>query len=191
MLDNLYMKSSDKTLLTTQISYTMPPNQIGRIVFCATAIIRDSLIGSRILSPSKNKINLSHSRIYIFLVITIDRYYWKYNHKCYYARQAEKEAFESHFQKQGKASSASNAMASQNNTNIFLVTLFAKSFSFNKLSPTPKKQSNSLQVDLFYKLANNSKSTGNKYKKCFKNNLYPKKQTTVTSKDYGVSIATD
>ena len=65
------------------------------------------------------------------------------------------------------------------------------------LSPTSKKQSNSLWVNLSSKLANNSKLTGDECKKHLKNNLYlycdvedhkldtcPKKQTIVTSKGH-------
>ena len=59
-------------------------------------------------------------------------------------------------------------------------------------------------MDLFYKLANNSKLTSNKHKKYLENNLclycnvkdyklysYPKKQTMVTSKGYSISAAID
>ena len=64
-------------------------------------------------------------------------------------------------------------MAFQNKTNSFLATLSAKTFSSKlSLSPTPKKQSNSLWMDLSSKLANNSKLTSDEYKKCLKNNLY-------------------
>jgi len=45
------------------------------------------------------------------LAMTINYYYWKRDHKCYHARQAEKEALESHSQKQGKASTSGPAMA--------------------------------------------------------------------------------
>ena len=48
----------------------------------------------------------------------------------------------------------------------------AKSSPSNVLFTASKKQSNSLQVDIFSKLANNGKLTSNKCKKCFKNNLY-------------------
>ena len=41
------------------------------------------------------------------------------------------------------------------------------------LSPTSKKQSNSLQVDLFSKLASNGKLTNNKHKKYFKKQSVP------------------
>ena len=72
-------------------------------------------------------------------------------------------------------------------------------FSKPSLSPAPKKQSNSLKVDLSFKLTSNNKLTSDEYKKYFENNLYlycgardykldsdPKKQTMVTSKSYSV-----
>jgi len=59
-------------------------------------------------------------------------------------------------------------------------------------------------VDLFSKLASNSKLTSNKHKKCLKNNLYlyygardhkldfcPKKQTTVSPKGHGALVTAD
>ena len=74
------------------------------------------------------------------LAMTIDYRYWERDCKYHYARQVEKEALESHFWKQGKASTSSSAMAFQNKTNTPLATLFAKnSFSKSSLSPTPKK----------------------------------------------------
>ena len=79
--------------------------------------------------------------------------------------------------------------------NLSLVASFTKIFS-SKLSPSfaPKKQSNSPQVDLSSKLANNSKLTSNKYKKHLRNNLKlnscPKKQTMVTSKSCSASAVT-
>ena len=45
------------------------------------------------------------------LAITIDHYYWDYNYD-HYARQVEKEALESHSQKQDKASSTGNTIVS-------------------------------------------------------------------------------
>ena len=72
------------------------------------------------------------------------------------------------------------------------------------LFPAPKKQSNTLQVDLSSKLASNSKLTSDKRKKCLKNNLCfycgardhklgscPKKQTTVSSKGCCASATAD
>ena len=86
---------------------------------------------------------------------------------------------------------------------------------YYKLDFCPKKQTtvtpkghgasttaNSLQVDLSFKLASNSKLNSNKYKKYLKNNLclyygardykldsYPKKQTMVTPKGHGALAA--
>ena len=63
-------------------------------------------------------------------------------------------------------------MASQNKTNSSPVASSTKNPSSKSfLSPTPKKQSNTLQVDLSSKLASNSKLTSDEYKKCLKNNL--------------------
>ena len=137
--------------------------------------------------------------------MTIDYRYWERDCKYHYARQVEKEALESHFWKQGKASTSSSAMAFQNKTNTPLATLFAKnSFSKSSLSPTPKKQPNTPQIDLSSKLASNSKLTSDKCKKCLKNNLYlycgtrdhklnsyPKKQTIASPKGYSASVTAD
>ena len=98
-------------------------------------------------------------------------------------------------------------MGSQNKSNISSVALFAKLLSsktFNTLSTTSKKQSNSLQVNLSSKLANNSKLTSNKYKKYLENNLclycstkdYKpdsclKKQNIVTTKGCNASVSTN
>jgi len=70
------------------------------------------------------------------------------------------------------------------------------------LSPTPKKQPNTPQVDLSSKLASNSKLTSDKHKNYLKNNLClyysagdhkldscPKKQTMVTPKGCSASAA--
>jgi len=122
------------------------------------------------------------------LVMTIDHYYWKCDHKCHHARQVEKEVLESHSKKQGKASTSGPATVSQNKTNLFLAASSTKiSSSKPSLSPVPKKQFNSLWVDLSSKLASNSKLTSNECKKYLKNN--PKKQTTVTSKSYALATA--
>jgi len=95
-------------------------------------------------------------------------------------------------------------MASQNRANTSLAASSAKLSPSNVLSPTPKKQYNSPQVDLSSKLANNSKLTSDKHKKCFENNLClyygtgnhkldscSKKQTIVTSKGFSASVAAD
>jgi len=96
-------------------------------------------------------------------------------------------------------------MASQNKMNPSPVALSTKTFSSKpSLSSTPKKQSNSLWMDLSSKLANNGKLTSDKHKKCLKNDLClyysikdhkldscPKKQTMVTPKGHGTSATAD
>ena len=132
--------------------------------------------------------------------MTIDHYYWKHDCKCYYASQAEKETLESHSWKKGKASTAGNAMASQNKANTFLAASSIKSSSKSSLFSTPKKQSNSPWVDLSSKLTSNGKLTSDMCKKHLKNNMYlycragdyklnfcPKKQTMVTPKGYSTA----
>ena len=127
------------------------------------------------------------------LAMTINHCYWKWDCKCHHTRQVEKEALKSHSWKQEKASTSGPAIASQNKTNSSPAASSAKSsFSKTSLSPAPKKQPNSLWVDLSSKLASNSKLTSDKCKKCLENNLClycsagdhkldscPKKQITV------------
>jgi len=105
------------------------------------------------------------------LVMTIDYCHWECYCKCYCMRQMEKKILKSHSWKQGKASSTSNAIVSQNKANTSLVASSTKLFLSNMSFLTPKKQSNSLQVNLFSKLANNGKLTRNECKKHLKNNL--------------------
>jgi len=139
------------------------------------------------------------------LAMTIDYRYWERDCECHCARQAEKEALESHSQKQGKASTSSSVMASQSKANPFLAALSAKN-PFSKLSPspTPKKQPNTPQVDLSSKLASNGKLTSDEHKKHLENNLClycgagdykldscPKKQTTVSPKGRSASATAD
>ena len=133
--------------------------------------------------------------------MTINHCYWERDHERHHARQAEKEALESHSQKQGKASISSSGMASQSKANPSLVALSAKNSSSKpSLSPAPKKQPNTPRVDLSSKLASNGKLTSNKRKKRLENNLClycgaedhkldfcPKKQTTVSPKGCSTS----
>ena len=51
------------------------------------------------------------------LAMTIDHRYWERDHKYHCARQAEKEALESHSWKQGKASTSGSVMTSQSKAN--------------------------------------------------------------------------
>ena len=129
--------------------------------------------------------------------MTIDYYYWECDYKYHHTRQAEKEALESHSQKQGKASTSSTAMAFQNKANTSPAASSAKNSSFkSSLFPAFKKQPNTLRVDLSSKLANNSKLTSDKYKKYLENNLclyYSTGDHKLDScpKGYGTSATTD
>jgi len=139
------------------------------------------------------------------LVMTIDYRYWERDCKHHCARQAEKEALESHFWKQGKASISGSAMASQNKASSAPVASPIKNpSSKSSLSPAPKKQLNTLRVDLSSKLASNSKLTSDKRNKHLENSLClycsagdhkldscPKKQTTVSLKGRGASATAD
>ena len=137
--------------------------------------------------------------------MTINYRYWERDHECHYTRQVEKEALESHFWKQEKASTSGTATASQNKANPSPAASSAKN-SFSKLfpSPAPKKQPNTLQVDLSSKLVSNGKLTSDEHKKHLENNLYlycsagdhkldscPKKQTMVSPKGHGASATAD
>ena len=117
----------------------------------------------------------------------------------------EKEVLKSHSQKQEKASTSGSVTASQSKANLSLVASSAKNPSSKpSSSPAPKKQSNTLQVDLSSKLASNSKLTSDECKKHLENNLClycgagdhkldscPKKQTTVSPKGRGASATAD
>ena len=133
--------------------------------------------------------------------MTIDYHYWEWDRKHHCIRQIKKETFKSHSWKQGKASISGSAIALQNKANPSPVVSSAKNFFFKSSpSPTPKKQSNTLWMDLSSKLASNGKLTSNECKKHLKNNLClycsvgdhkldscPKKQTIVSSKAYSTS----
>jgi len=139
------------------------------------------------------------------LAMTIDHHYWERDCKRHCAKQVEKETLESHSQKQEKASTSGSAMASQSKANSAPAALSAKnSSSKSSLSSAPKKQPNTLQVDLSSKLASNGKLTSDEHKKCLENNLclycgaenykldsYPKKQTMVSPIGHGASATTD
>ena len=137
--------------------------------------------------------------------MTIDHRYWERDHERHCVRQAEKEALESHSRKQEKASTSGFVMASQSKANLSSAASPTKNPSSKlSLSPTPKKQPNTLQVDLSSKLASNGKLTSDKHKKCLKNNLClycgagnhkldscPKKQTMVSPKGCSASATAD
>ena len=139
------------------------------------------------------------------LAMTIDHRYWERDCECHHARQTEKEALESHSQKQGKASTSSSVMASQSKANLSLVASSTKNpFSKPFPSPAPKKQPNTLWVDLSSKLASNGKLTSDERKKRLKNNLClycstgdhkldfcSKKQITISPKGRDASATAD
>jgi len=139
------------------------------------------------------------------LAMTIDYCYWERDREHHHARQAEKEALESHSRKQGKAFTSGSVTASQNKVNPSLAASSTKNPS-SKPSPfpTPKKQLNTPWVDLSSKLASNGKLTSDERKKRLENNLClycgagdhkldscPKKQTTVSPKGHSVSATAD
>ena len=114
--------------------------------------------------------------------------------------QSWQEAFESHSQKQGKASTSSSATAPQNKANLSLAASPIKL----PLSLAFKKQPNTPWVDFSSKLANNGKLTSDEHKKHLENNLclycsardYKlnsclKKQTTVSPKNRSASATAD
>jgi len=136
--------------------------------------------------------------------MTIDHHYWECDCECHCGRQVEKEAFESHSQKQRKAFTSGSTMIPQNKANISLAASSIKTSSKSSLSPAPKKQPNTPWMDLSSKLASNGKLTNDKCKKHLENNLClycgagdhklhfcPKKQITVTPKDHSASVTTD
>ena len=139
------------------------------------------------------------------LAMTIDHCCWKRDRKYHHARQAEKEALESHSWKQEKASTSSSVMTSQSKANPSPVASSAKNPSSKPFpSSAPKKQPNTPWVDLSSKLASNGKLTSDKCKKHLENNLClycstgdhkldfcSKKQTTVSPKGRGASATAD
>ena len=79
------------------------------------------------------------------LAMTIDHHYWECDCEHYHIRQAEKEAFESHSQKQEKAFISGPAMVFQNKMNSSSAALSVKTFfSKSSLFSASKKKSNSL-----------------------------------------------
>ena len=137
--------------------------------------------------------------------MTIDHCYWERDRERHRTRQAEKEALESHSRKQGKASTSGSVTASQSKANPSPAASSAKNPSSKpSLSPAPKKQPNTPQVDLSSKLASNGKLTSDERKKHLENNLYlycgagdhkldscSKKQTTVSPKGHSALVTAD
>jgi len=205
MLDNLCMKPSNK-ISTYNVDFMRYASQLGweNSVLCYHYY---QGLPNRIQDPistwEQGKLT-SFQNMYA-LAMTIDHCYWERDRKHHCARQVEKEALESHSRKQGKASTSGSVTTSQSKANPSSAASSAKNLpSKSSLSPAPKKQSNTLQVDLSSKLASNGKLTSDECKKCLENNLClycsagdykldscPKKQTMVSPKGHGASATTD
>jgi len=205
MLDNLRMKPSGK-ISTYNVSFMRYTSQLGwgNSVLCHRYYqglpnqIQDPISTREQGKPT------SFQDMYA-LAMTIDHRYWERDRERHRARQAEKEALESHSRKQGKAPTSGSGTASQNKANPSPAASSTKN-PFSKSSPStaPKKQPNTPRVDLSSKLANNGKLTSDKRKKRLENNLClycsagdhkldscPKKQTTVSPKGCGASATAD
>jgi len=196
MLDNLCIKPGDK-ISTYNVDFMCYASQLGwrnSVLFhCYYQGLPNQIQDP--ISIWKQGKPTSFQDMYA-LVMTIDHCYWERDCERHCTRQAEKEALESHSQKQEKASTSSSVTASQSKANTPPAASSAKNLaSKSSLSPAPKKQYNTLQVDLSSKLASNSKLISDKCKKCLENNLYlycdaedqkldscPKKQTIVSPK---------
>ena len=205
MLDNLCMKPGNK-IFTYNVDFMCYAFQLGwrnSVLYHCYYQGLPNWIQDPISTQEQGK-PTSFQDIYT-LAMTIDHCCWKRDRKYHHARQAEKEALESHSWKQEKASTSSYVIVFQSKANSSLTALSAKNSSSKpSLSPAPKKQPNNLWVDLSSKLASNGKLTGDKCKKHLENNLclycsagdhkldsYPKKQTTVSPKGYGASATAD
>jgi len=143
MLDNLYMKPSDK-ISTYNVDSMCYASQLGweNSVLCHCYYQRLPNWIQNPISIWKQGKPTSFQDMYA-LAMTIDHRYWEQDCKCHCTKQVEKEALKSHSWKQGKASTSSPAMVSQNKANPSLAALSAKnSSSKSSLSPTPKKQPN-------------------------------------------------
>jgi len=143
MLDNLCMKPGDK-ISTYNVDFMCYASQLGwgNSVLCHRYY---QGLPNRIQDPISTWEQgkpTSFQDMYT-LAMTIDHHYWERDHEHHRARQVEKEALESYFQKQGKTSTSSSAMAPQNKANPFPAASSAKNSS-SKLSPSPalKKQPN-------------------------------------------------
>ena len=205
ILDNLFIKPGNK-ISTYNVDFMCYTSQLGwrNSVLCHCHY---QGLPNQIQDPISTQEQGKHTLFQDMytLAMTIDHRYWERDRECHCARQVEKEALESHFRKQGEASTSVSVTASQSKANLSLAAISAKNlFSKSSLSPTPKKQPNTPQVDLSSKLASNGKLTSNERKKCLENNLClycsagdykldscPKKQTIVSSKGRGASATAD
>jgi len=209
MLDNLRMKPSNK-ISTYNVDFMCYASQLswGNSVLCHRYY---QGLPNRIQNPISTREQgkpTSFQDMYA-LTMTIDHCYWERDCEHHRARQAEKEALESHSRKQGKASTSGSGTASQSKANPSPAALSTKNPSSKPSpspapSPAPKKQPNTPRVDLSSKLASNGKLTSDERKKHLENNLClycgagdhkldscPKKQTTVSSKGHSASATAD
>ena len=106
MLDNLCMKPGDN-ISTYNVDFMRYASQLGwgNSVLCYRYY---QGLPNRIQDPISTWEQgkpTSFQDMYT-LVITIDYHYWERDRERHFARQAEKEALESHSRKQGKASTS-------------------------------------------------------------------------------------
>jgi len=99
MLDNLCMKPGNK-ISTYNVNFMHYASQLGwgNSILCHHYY---QGLPNRILDPistQKQKKPTLFQDMYI-LAMTINHQYWEQDCKCHYARQVEKEALKSHFQK--------------------------------------------------------------------------------------------
>ena len=143
MLDNLRMKPGDK-ISTYNVDFMCYASQLGwgNSVLCHRYYQRlPNQIQDPISTQEQGK-PTSFQDMYA-LAMTIDHYYWERDHKRHRARQVEKEALESHSQKQGKASTSGSGTVFQSKANLSPVASSAKNPSSKPSpSPAPKKQPN-------------------------------------------------
>ena len=136
MLDNLCMKPGDK-ISTYNMDFIHYASQLGwenSVLYYCYYQGLPNWIQDPISIWEQEKPTLFQDMC--ALAMTIDHYYWEWDHEHHHARQVEKEAFEPHSWKQGKASISGSAMASQNKANSAPAALSAKN-SFSKSSPSP------------------------------------------------------
>ena len=112
MLNNLHMKPGDK-ISTYNVDFMCYASQLGwgnSVLYHRYYQGLPNRIQDPISTQEQGK-PTSFQDMYA-LVMTIDYRYWERDRECHHARQAEKEALESHSQKQGKASTSGSVMAS-------------------------------------------------------------------------------
>ena len=118
MLDNLRMKPGDK-ISTYNVDFMHYASQLGwgNSVLCHCYY---QGLPNRIQDPISTREQgkpTSFQDMYA-LAMTIDYRYWKRDRERHHARQAEKEALESHSRKQGKASISGSVTTFQNKANL-------------------------------------------------------------------------